>query len=359
MNYALETSHLSVDRRGVPVLGDLSLTVDSGELVAVLGPSGAGKTTLLRAICGLQRCRGTVLIDGRDVSELPPHRRNCAIMLDDDGLFSHLTVRDNIAYAVHASRGDVTVSDQVEAALLTVNIDHLAGRLPHQMSMGERQRVALARILVRRPRVLLFDEPLAHVDATARACLCQELVRVHRRMDCATIYVTHDVGEALSIADRVVYLADGQIVQDDYPEDVHATPARLDIARHMGATTMISCTARITGQPPMAEARIFDDVVRVAAHPRFDDLVGTEQQMVLVGYPGSIRISRSSEQIRVHGRHGQVVSHVFDGEFYLVGVETEYGMVTARIGVDAEPMMVGDAVTVSAVASRLWALPVG
>ena len=121
---------------------------------------------------------------------------------------------------------------------------------------------------------------------------------------------------------------------------------------------MISCTARITGQPPMAEARIFDQAIRVAAHPHFDDMVGTEQQVVLVGYPGSIRISRANEQIRIHGCHGQIVSHVFDGEYYLVGMETEYGMGTARIAVSGEPRMVGGAVTVSVATSRLWALPV-
>lgn len=361
MNTALSLRELCVNRGRRQVLSDMTFDIDAGELVVVMGASGAGKSTLLRAICGLQRSHcGTIHIDGQDVTALAPHRRSTALMMDEDALFPHMSVAENVSFAVNTERGDTDPSEQVDVALTSLGIAHLSTYYPGQLSLGQRQTISLARALVRRPRVLLVDEPLAHVDTVAREQLKAELVRVHKRMNCATVYVTHDVNEALSIADRIIYLSDGCIVQDDYPEEVHESPATLPIARHFGATTFLTTTAD-TYTTTFGERRVRTQVlgqfVDVAASSRLPSSGSCD--VVLVGHPASVNVTavHSAHKPRVTDEYGQVTNVTFMGEYYRVIIESERGTLTVRSPTDAPPTTRGDAVTISLNPSKLWALP--
>lgn len=361
MKTALSLRDLTVNRRRTPVLSDIALDIDAGELVVVMGASGAGKSTLLRAICGLQRCHsGAIYIDGENVTNSAPHRRSTALMMDEDALFPHMSVAENVSFAVNTELRDTDPAEQVDVALTSLGIAHLSTRYPGQLSLGQRQTVSLARVLVRRPRVLLVDEPLAHVDTVAREQLKAELVRVHKRMNCATVYVTHDVDEALSIADRIIYLSEGRVVQDDYPEEVHESPATLPIARHFGATTFLATTAdtyTTSYGERRARTHVLGQFVDVAASAHLPSS-GT-CDVVLVGHPASVAVEpvHCANRPRVTDNYGQVTSVTFMGEYYRVIIESERGTLTVRSPTDAPPTTSGDSVQISLNPSKLWALP--
>lgn len=364
MTPLLSVHDLIVRRRGAEVLKNISFEVVAGEIIVLMGASGAGKSTLLRAICGLQRTRaGSICIGGTNVTSLPPHKRSTAMVMDEAGLFHHMNVEDNIRFAVNTELNDTVPEDQVQAAMISMNIRHLRGRYPSQLSTGQRQKVALARVLVRRPRVLLFDEPLAHVDTMASAQLKEEIVRVHNRTGAATVYVTHDVKEAFSIADRIIYLERGKIIQDDFPQDVHDAPASLAIARHLGATTVVPAAASITQTKAgitKANTHVLGQDLRVAASPELDSRVGQVTNVVLVGYEDAVKICSTrptSSRFVVGENHGQVIATTYQGETYASDVETEVGTLKAVNPADSAGFVPGDCVEIELDENRLWALP--
>ncbi|MDO5720100.1 MAG: ABC transporter ATP-binding protein [Actinomycetaceae bacterium] len=361
MKAALSLRDLGVTRARTQILSGITLDINAGELIVIMGASGAGKSTLLRAICGLQRSQtGTIHIDGEEVTSAPPHRRSTALMMDEDALFPHMSVAENVSFAVNTELRDTDPTEQVDVALTSLGIAHLATRYPGQLSLGQRQIVSLARVLVRRPRILLVDEPLAHVDTVAREHLKAELVRVHKRMNCATVYVTHDVNEALSIADRIIYLSNGRIVQDDYPEEVYESPATLPIARHFGATTFLMTTAH-TYTSPFGERRARTHVLGQSLDVAASALLPSSGtcDIVLVGHPASVSMKavHSARKPRVTDHYGQVTEVTFMGEYYRVIIESERGALTVRTPTDAPPTTSGDSVEISLDPSKLWALP--
>ncbi len=223
----------------VEALRGVSLDFDAGKLTAVLGPSGCGKTTLLRAIAGfLTVDAGTIHFDRDLVTALPPQARGTAMVFQSYALWPHMTVFDNVAYGLRLKRmpADV-VRARVGQALALVEIgdvDEMARRRPAALSGGQQQRVALARALVVEPRVLLLDEPLSNLDAKVRQRLRVEVRRLQRRVGITAIYVTHDQEEALGIADRVVLMNAGRVVQSGTPEDVYFRPASEFAADFLG-----------------------------------------------------------------------------------------------------------------------------
>ena len=222
------------------VVDDVSITVDDGEFVVLVGPSGCGKTTTLRMIAGLERAdEGEIFIGERNVGALPARDRNVAMVFQDYALYPHMTVFENLAFALRARRAArASIDERVQAVAALMHIEPLLARRPKELSGGQRQRVALGRALVREPAVFLFDEPLSNLDAQLRAEMRVELADLHRRMRATMIYVTHDQVEAMTLGSRIVVMNQGRVVQVDTPRNVYARPADTFVARFIGAPAM-------------------------------------------------------------------------------------------------------------------------
>ncbi len=224
-------------RYGTVLANDrLDLVVHRGELLTLLGPSGCGKTTALRTLTGHVRPdEGRVLIDGRDVTDLPTHRRDLGMVFQNFALFPHMTVRDNVGFPLMI-RG-VSVAERasrVAEALRLVRLEGHADKQPRQLSGGQQQRVGLARALVYRPKVLLLDEPLSNLDAKLREEMRFEIRDVVTRLGVTAVYVTHDQEEALALSDRIAIMHRGRIEQLGTPEDIYARPASRFVAEFVG-----------------------------------------------------------------------------------------------------------------------------
>ena len=225
-------------------LDRISLEVSDGEFVCFLGPSGCGKTTLLRAIAGLDlQTEGRIAQGGRDISALPPSKRDFGIVFQSYALFPNLTVAQNVGYGLPSGRGArVEVARRVGELLDMVGLSDQGGKYPGQLSGGQQQRVALARALATSPGLLLLDEPLSALDAKVREHLRQEVRALQRRLGVTTIMVTHDQEEALTMADRIVVMNHGVIEQVGTPSDVYRRPASLFVADFIGAMNFVAGT---------------------------------------------------------------------------------------------------------------------
>jgi putative spermidine/putrescine transport system ATP-binding protein len=214
----------------------LDLDVGPGEFVALLGPSGCGKTTTLRMVAGFERPdRGDVLIQGLSVNDKPPYRRDVGIVFQSYALFPHMTVAENVAYGLRMRKvAAAERAARVAAALDLARLSGLDARYPRQLSGGQQQRVAVARAIVIRPSVLLFDEPLSNLDARLRQAMRDELRELQRTLRIATILVTHDQDEALSLADRIVVMHAGRAEQVGTPETIYDRPATKFVAEFIG-----------------------------------------------------------------------------------------------------------------------------
>ena len=224
----------------VEVLGGLDLEVPDGALLTILGPSGSGKTTLLRIVAGLESpTEGTVRMGDRDVTELPPAKRDVAMVFQGFALFPHLTVAENIGFGLRARRTPrEETRRRVQEAATLAGCDRLLDRKPAELSGGERQRAALARALVRQPAVFLLDEPLSNLDAPVRAGMRAELRRLQQRLRATMLYVTHDQVEALTLGDLVAVLDRGVIQQVGTPDEVFKRPANRLVASFVGSPGM-------------------------------------------------------------------------------------------------------------------------
>ncbi len=234
----LELSRLS--KRFGPVLAvdDFSLTVAQGELAALIGPSGCGKTTTLRIIAGLETPdAGRVLLRGRDVTAIPPESRTVGLVFQNYALFPHLSVEKNVAYGLRRRPRRVRRRRTAELLRL-VGLEQHGSRRPHQLSQGQKQRVALARALAPQPDVLLLDEPLAALDAALRVTLRGELRRMLNELSVTTLYVTHDQGEALALADRLAVMHAGALEQEGPPQGVYSYPETVFVARFLGRANL-------------------------------------------------------------------------------------------------------------------------
>ncbi|HEV8338547.1 MAG TPA: ABC transporter ATP-binding protein [bacterium] len=224
----------------VQAVRGLSFEVDAGELFCLLGPPGMGKTTVLRLIAGLERPdAGEILVDGQPVQEARPGQRDVAMVFDDIALYPHMHGFDNIAHPLRRRRlRDAEVRRRVDDVAALLGISHLLGRLPHTFSGGEQQRVAVARAIVREPKILLLDQPLSNLDAKVREVMIGELRHLQQRIRQTAIYATHDYEEAMALGDRILILHDGQADQIGTPDEVYSRP-----------TTTLAAT--VTGSPPM------------------------------------------------------------------------------------------------------------
>jgi len=243
----LEVDRLTAGYGGPPVLDDISLGVSEGEFVALLGSSGCGKTTLLRAIAGFAAPQsGAIRVAGRDITRMPPDRRDMAMVFQSYALWPHMTVRQNIGYGLKVRRvGAQEATAKIDEMIAMLGLHDLGERKVTALSGGQRQRVALGRALAVGPRILLLDEPLSNLDARIRQSVRHEIRALQRRFAITAIHVTHDREEAMVMADRIVILNGGRIEQQGEPERIYNQPESPFVARFMGAENTIALRARI------------------------------------------------------------------------------------------------------------------
>jgi putative spermidine/putrescine transport system ATP-binding protein len=252
MTAAIELRDTSRAFGNVVALDRVSLSVAPGEFFALLGPSGSGKTTCLRLIAGFDRPdTGRILLDGADVTDVPPYDRNVNTVFQDYALFPHMNVADNVAYGLRV-RGVAAAERRRRAVemLGLVRLDDFADRRPNQLSGGQKQRVALARALINQPKVLLLDEPLGALDLKLREEMQAELKRLQQRLGITFVFVTHDQGEALSMADRIAVFSRGRIEQLDTPRGLYTRPRTAFVAAFVGSANVVaaSLAERLTGR---------------------------------------------------------------------------------------------------------------
>jgi putative spermidine/putrescine transport system ATP-binding protein len=244
----LRLDRISRDFGQVRALRDVSLTVKRGEFVALLGPSGCGKSTALNCIAGLlQVTGGAIWLDERRLDEVGPEDRGFGMVFQNYALFPHMTVRRNIGFGlVTQRRPRAEIERRVDQALALVRLETQGDKLPGQLSGGQQQRVAIARAIVVEPPLVLMDEPLSNLDAKLRLEMRAEVRRIHTMLGCSTIYVTHDQEEALSLADRILVMIDGQTRQIGTPEELYERPAHADVAEFMGYRNLFRSRAQVT-----------------------------------------------------------------------------------------------------------------
>jgi sulfate transport system ATP-binding protein len=254
---------------------DVSLDIESGELVALLGPSGSGKTTILRMVAGLEYADGGHIYFGdQDATDIPVRDRGVGFVFQHYALFPHMTLAENIAFGMKVSkvkREKAVIAARVEELLRLVRLEGLGDRFPAQISGGQRQRVALARALAVDPKVLLLDEPFGALDANVRRDLRRWLREIHSELGITTLFVTHDQEEALDLADRVVILKDGQIVQQGTPEQVCRDPQSAFVTRFLGDANLLVAEVRggvaYIGETSIAAGDVADGAAELYARP--------------------------------------------------------------------------------------------
>jgi len=246
----LELRGVSKTYGTVVAVEDLSLEVDAGDMVALLGPSGCGKTTTLRMVAGfVEPTAGAILVRGRDITALPPDRRDMGMVFQSYALFPHMTVRGNVEFGLRWRRlGRAEMVRRVADVLALVGLEGLADRYPRQLSGGQQQRVAVARVLVLEPKLLLFDEPLSNLDAKLRLQMRHEIRRLQKEVGITALFVTHDQEEALTIADKVLVLDRGRVEQYGTAAEVYDEPRTRFVAEFIGTSNLFA--GRLEDKPP-------------------------------------------------------------------------------------------------------------
>ena len=234
------------------IIPTLNLSINDGEFLTLLGPSGCGKTTLLRMIAGLETpTTGTILLDGKDVTHLPPYKRDVNMVFQNYALFPHMTVEENIYFGLKMKKvPEAEAAERVSQVLYLTQLEEFRERRPQQMSGGQQQRVAIARALVNNPKVLLLDEPLGALDYQLRKKLQLELKNLQRSLGLTFVYVTHDQEEALTMSDRIVVMNKGLIQQDGHPDAIYHQPKNKFVAKFIGESNFFDIDGRVYALRP-------------------------------------------------------------------------------------------------------------
>jgi spermidine/putrescine transport system ATP-binding protein len=336
----------------------ITLTVAAGEFFSLLGPSGCGKTTTLRMIAGFERpSEGQVVLDGLDVANVPPHKRNVNTVFQNYALFPHLNVEKNVAFGLKYK--DTSKEDgrrMVGRALDLVRLSGYEKRRPHQLSGGQQQRVALARALILNPAVLLLDEPLGALDAKLRKALQIELKAIQEEVGITFIYVTHDQEEALTMSDRLAVMSEGRIEQIGPPKEVYEEPSTAYVADFLGVSNLMNATAHGASNGDGCRVRLGEfELVAGQGEPdaHGDVRLSIRPERVELhdaGSPGTNRIPAMVERIVYVGSTMQVIVNLAPGEKLQAMVQNEGG---------ALPFQQGTAISVHLPREALRVLPEG
>ncbi|WP_426958898.1 ABC transporter ATP-binding protein [Muricoccus radiodurans] len=314
----------------VTALDGVDLDVAAGAFLALLGGSGSGKSTLLRVVAGFERAEaGQVLLDGADLSAVPPHRRPVNMMFQSYALFPHMSVRDNIAYGLRREGLPRTeIAGRVAQAVAMLRLEGMENRRPDALSGGQRQRVALARALVKRPRLLLLDEPLGALDAGLRERTGFELRAIQRETGATFVMVTHDQSEALALADRVAVLDQGRVVQEGTPRDVYDRPATRFVAGFLGTANVLE--GRPTGDGAL-DCDAADCRLRPAA-PLLGDAVALRPERIRLNSAatGDNTIAGTVEEAAFRGDSTMLLVRLQGGATLRVAHAEEEGAPPAR-----------------------------
>jgi ABC-type sugar transport system ATPase subunit len=334
---------------GVLALEAIDLSIAEGLRVVVLGPSGSGKTTILRLIAGLEAPEsGTITIGGQDMRDVPPHRRDVAMVFQNPALYPHLNVLENLAFGIDArrfTRGQRR--GRVEEVAAILEIAHLLGRRPAELSGGERQRVALGRAVVREPRVLLLDEPFSSLDEPLRASLRDQVISLHRRFGSTLLHVTHDQSEALSLGQRIAVIQKGRLMQYGSPQEIYELPVHRFVASFVGSPGMnlVPCEI-ISGNSGQSHAPFAEDcgetwviptqimtLRNASLEPPLRLELGFRPESVLLG-PGQPDLSSSPGHLRATA----VIRRLeYQGSSVLAALNLGGRMILARVEASAAP----------------------
>ncbi|QTG17240.1 ABC transporter ATP-binding protein (plasmid) [Agrobacterium tumefaciens] len=336
----LEFRSTSLSYGPVVAVHDVNLTVATGSFVALLGPSGCGKTTLLRSVAGLAgNSTGEILINGRSVTDLPVHKRNVGLVFQNYALFPHKTVFDNIAFGLkYRGLPKAEIKRKVTEALEMVQLPTTAGRYPSQLSGGQQQRIAIARAIVTNPDVLLLDEPLSALDANLRADMRSEIRALQQATGITTVFVTHDQEEALAMADVVVVMKDGCVIQTGTPEEIYRTPKSRFVAEFIGHANILKAEVVESGEGTTLinvggiQTRIPGNI---AARPG-DGVEAVIRSAHIHVFPPRQTAAESASHV------GRVVERTFLGDKTTYTLDLEGMHVAASAADDRHPLHVGD-----------------
>lgn len=298
---------------GVPAVDDISITINRGEIFALLGASGCGKSTLLRMLAGFERpTRGQILLDGIDIVDVPPYERPINMMFQSYALFPHMTVADNIAFGLKQDKlPKAEIAERVERMLTLVHMNEYAGRKPHQLSGGQRQRVALARSLAKRPKLLLLDEPMGALDKKLREEMQLELVNIIEQVGVTCVMVTHDQEEAMTMAGRIAIMNKGRLVQVGEPHDVYEFPNCRYSAGFIGSVNLLDGEV-IENESDHAVIRCADMVQPIRVDHGVETAVGMRVTVAL--RPEKIFLAEPDQEGQPNTASGEVEEIAYLGD---------------------------------------------
>jgi iron(III) transport system ATP-binding protein len=335
----------------VTAVVDVSLAIDQGEFVTLLGPSGCGKTTTLRLIAGFEvPTQGHISLDGRSLDDVPPNRRDMAMVFQSYALFPHLTVFENIAYGLRLKKlASVDMRRKIAEALRLTELTGLEQRAPNQLSGGQQQRVALARALVMEPKVLLFDEPLSNLDAKLREQMRAEIRRIQQTLGITSVYVTHDQAEAMTLSDRIVVMHQGRIVQIGTAAEIYRRPANRFVADFIGKANFLPAHVVSASPNGSLDLEVFGRVLRL---PVPDNPSHPGEHVTLLSRPEAILVARSGDGYTGYVRRTAYLGSVVEYDIDVAGVVLAATQYDPR-----EVYAVGTEVHVQLVTEALYVLP--
>lgn len=314
------------------ILKNLNLSVEKGELVSLLGPSGCGKTTTLRTIAGFNDIKeGNFIFNDKDYTKIPVHKRNFGFVFQSYALFPHLSVFDNVAFGLKIRKVNKDeITKRVNEIIDVVGLKDLARRLPKELSGGQRQRVALARSLVIKPDLLLFDEPLSNLDAKLRVTMRVEIRRIQQELGITSIYVTHDQEECFSISDKVAVMNRGVIEQLDSPQNIYKNPSTEFVARFVGYENFIELNIKAEE----ADKKIFESKSGNSFEVENDSIKKDIKNYKGAIRPEDIEIIAKGDERNTNVLSGTVKISTFLGKEYQYMVDTEEGTMLVNDSTD-------------------------